>query len=446
MSSNIITNIFTLNEEIIIFSSESISPLSFKSTKTLCLNIDWNKSLLDCFKAAIKEWIGRIEVNPDQYSLHIIEPSHRTHGGVTIKYNDQVLINFILDRSVTQNADGTKTRQASLVIKYVRKADKILDVNQHHTFYFNDRRFFCTQLFDGKPKSLLETLDYTLPTRSEAIVNAIAHVFQIHPEDIVLDSFRKKYVITTPYIFRKWIKQEHPDRFYKYVSLQTYLNILNNKTFRLNSIVCQSDETESWYFENFLCGEYECNEDKMKYINKENKTLISSFTSNTNDVQMWKEYGDEGKGVMLGFESLDGDILSPIIYIDEESDTLRLLKENLKVFKKKKIQIYFSEIDCLHRLLKNNKYEFEKEWRLVHEFSGMLDNDLYYDSKKDMKTYAEFHDFPFYGNIIPDLKMALVSVKFGSNQRSSNISLLTRKTLECFGENLDVSWLSNVED
>ena len=184
----------------------------------------------------------------------------------------------------------------------------------------------------------------------------------------------------------------------------------------------------------------------MKYINKENKTLISSFTSNPNDVQMWKEYGDEGKGVMLGFESLDGDILSPIIYIDEESDTLRLLKENLKVFKKKKIQIYFSEIDCLHRLLKNNKYEFEKEWRLVHEFSGMLDNDLYYDSKKDMETYAEFHDFPFYGNIIPDLKMALVSVKFGSNQRSSNISLLTRKTLECFGENLDVSWLSNVED
>ncbi|MDE6299521.1 MAG: hypothetical protein K2M10_07755, partial [Muribaculaceae bacterium] len=82
--------------------------------------------------------------------------------------------------------------------------------------------------------------------------------------------------------------------------------------------------------------------------------------------------------------------------------------------------------------IKNNKYESEKEWRLIHEFSGELDDDVY--DYKEGKTYAKFHDFAFNQNILQELGIVLVSVTFGPNQRESNIPLLALDTKECFGE------------
>jgi len=344
-------------------------------------------------------------------------------SGVEIRYNNKTYANLILEKSHFINFDGKKCMSASIQIRFLRFEDEILDNSPAQTLFFNDVTFNPSHARDGKMQSFMEALDDIIPTRSEAVVNAIAYVFQITPKDIILDSFRKKYIITTPYLFRHWTKPKHPKRFYRYVSLQTYHNMLNHKTFRMHSIGCQSDETESWYFSNFLCDEYENEKDKMRYILKESNTLISSFTTASNDPRMWEEYGDHGNGVMLGFEPLDSDILSPVSYINEESDYLRSLKGNIKEFKKDNIQLYFSEIDQLHRLLKNNKYEFEKEWRLIHEFQGKLDDTIYHDSTNDTNIYAEFHDFPFCENVLPDLRIALVSVKFGQKNRPSNISL-----------------------
>lgn len=426
-----------LHEEMEIISSDNPEKIiSFKSGKLLSLNMDCLKQPIDWFNAAIDEWISRIEVNREKFTSHFIPSRDNTHGEVEIRFNGKTLANLILEKSHFINSDGKKSLRASLQLRFLRFEDEILDNCPAQTVYFNDVTFSPTHVSKGNIPSFLEVLNEIIPTRSEAIINAIAYVFQITPEDIVLDSFRKKYIITAPYIFRNWTKQEHPNRFYKYVSLQTYHNMLNYKSFRMNSIGCQSDETESWYFANFLCEEYENEKDKLRYILKESNTLISSFTTSSNDSKMWEEYGDKGNGVMLGFEPLDSDILSPVLYIDEESDSLGLLKENIKEFKKNNIHLYFSEIDRLHRFLKNKKYEFEKEWRLVYEFCGKLDYAVYHDSKNDVNTYAEFHDFPFQGNIIPDLKIALVSVKFGQKNRYSNISLLTRRTVECFGENI----------
>lgn len=86
----------------------------------------------------------------------------------------------------------------------------------------------------------------------------------------------------------------------------------------------------------------------------------------------------------------------------------------------------------MHRFIKNNKYESEKEWRLIHEYDGELDNDVY--DFPDGKTYAKYHDFKFTDNILPELKIALVSITFGPKQRESNIALFTEDTLNCFGE------------
>ena len=226
MSQSIITKTFFLNEEIILSSPEGSYPILFKSKKALYLHIDRSKSLFDCFKNSIEEWVNRIEMNRDMYSLHIIESNERIHGGVSIKYNDKVLVTFILEQSVIRKQDETKTLRATITIKFNRQADKILDINQNPTYHINDRTFNSTQILNGNLMSLIETLDYILPTRSEAIVNAIMHIFQIRPEYITFDSYQKRYVINSSYMIGNWIKPSHPKRFYKYVSLRNCLNLI----------------------------------------------------------------------------------------------------------------------------------------------------------------------------------------------------------------------------
>ena len=208
--------------------------------------------------------------------------------------------------------------------------------------------------------------------------------------------------------------------------------MLKTHTFRMNSIICQSDETESLYFGDFLCSEYENDIDRLRGYLKESNILISSFTNVANDSAMWDMYGDGGEGVMLGFESNSGDILTSIQYIDEELEEFKLLRANIRSFKENNIRLHFTEIDNMHRFIKNIKFKEENEWRLVREFMGDLDNTLYNN------TYAYFHDFPFTGNKLNDLNMSLVSITLGPNQRKSNIPLLIKDTQNAFG-NIEIT-------
>ena len=341
------------------------------------LNLDSSRSILDCFHSCVQDWISRVELHRDLYTLEVLEPIGNSYGGVSIKYNDNVITNLYLDRSVISYPNGSRGYSITIHLKYIKESDKILGKNQYDTFHINDRTFETTQMVEGKILSLLEALDRVVPTRSEAIVQAISHVFQVRPTDIVLDSFKKRYIINTPYIFKDTTKPKHPTRFYKYVSMKTYRNMLRTRSFRMNSIVCQSDKTETLYFGDFLCEEHVTDMDRYPSYLKEKNTLISCFTNVPDDSYMWDNYGDHGEGIMLGFESLSGDILSPIQYIDEISVNLNSIKEDIKKFKEEKIQLYFSEIMDMHRFIKNDKYKSEKEWRLVHEYKGELDDDVY---------------------------------------------------------------------
>ena len=372
------------------------------------------------------------------FSIEYLNHHENSYGGIAIKYNNVIIAKLYFVDPIKQCSNGETRICATISLRYIRASDEILGREKPETIFINDKTFNTTQQIQGQNMSLIEVLDYLIPTRSEAIIQAISHIFQVEPEDILSDSYRKKYIVNTPYLFKNFIKPSHPTRFYKYISLSTYFNMLIHKTFRMNSIVSQSDETESLYIGDLLCAEYETKKARGRETIRESHILISSFTNEPNNPIMWKEYGDNGKGVMLEFESIGGDILYPIQYIDEKSTKLKSLKEDILSLKKANIHLYFSEIDSMHRFIKNNKYEFEQEWRLVNEFEGELNNTIYSDNKNNSDIFACYHDFPFHQNIIPDLKMSLVSVTFGPNQRISNIPLLTERTLECFGDEVQV--------
>ncbi len=422
------TTTFILNEKMLIKSSELEEEIIFSSSKTLSLLMDISKTPLDWMKESIKEWISHVEVDKERFSLEEIEPSHHYHGGVVIKYDNSVLANFVLEKSCATNSDGKRIFRASIHIKYSSFAKDILENNQTDTIYINDGSFYATHTKDNEPVSLLQALDDIIPTRSEAKVKAICHILKVSPTDILFDTYQKRYIITSDYLSHIWTHPSHPDRFYKFVSLNVFENMLQNRTFRMNSIIAQSDESESLYFGNFLCHEYENEKDRLKGILKEENILISCFTTEGNDPHMWENYGNNGMGVMLEFESTAGNILHPVQYIDEESETLVSLRNNITSLLEGETRLYFSEIDSKHRFIKSNKYEKENEWRLILDYKGSLQSTVYGN------TRARYKDFPFIGNLLPDLNIALVSITIGPKNRSSNAALLIKDSRETFGD------------
>ncbi len=423
---------FSLDEEIQITSpdNESTYPIIFTNRKSIYMDLDYSKPLINSLLCAVDDWVSRIEYNRDLYSISKIDARENTLGGVSIKYNDKILANLILEPFVIIDQNGKKCYHASTQITIYNKCNDILGINKPKTYFINDRTFEASVIQKGERMSLIQVLDTIIPLRSESKINAISHFLKVNPSDIIFDSYKKRYMIQTPYLANFWNKPSQPLRFYKYISLNTYHNMLTSHKFRMNSIVGQSDEYESLYFSDFLCGEYENEIARFKGCLAESNILISSFTTLENNSKMWKSYGDNGNGIMLCFEPTKNDLLTPIQYMDENLPEIKSLRETISVLRNGDIRVYFSEIESMHRFIKRNEFESEKEWRLIYDFSGNLNSTIY----NETNTMAYYHDFPFEGNLIADLGLALVGVRIGPSQRKNNVPLLMKETKEKFGD------------
>ena len=132
-------------------------------------------------------------------------------------------------------------------------------------------------------------------------VKKIINVFGISSDRVKMDTYQKRYVIDSPIPELQWKEGAAPRAFYKYVSLDVFHKMLLNGTYRMNSIISQSDTQETFYIGDLVCGDYEDEYKRFKGMLSEENTLISSFTTKYDDAYMWKEYGDKGKGVCLCF-------------------------------------------------------------------------------------------------------------------------------------------------
>lgn len=433
MGSNM-TIYFVLNEEFHVTSSQNSSSEIFKSNKSLQMTLDANKTSLECFIDAVDEWINRVELNRHLYHLERIEPDTDTLGGVVIKYENKELAKIKLIESIIKQPNRKIKLQWRYQLMSYNDIDRLFDTVPTKTHYVDAKRFNPCTSVNGEAQTLLHLLEQIVPTRSKAIIDGITYLLHINPSDIILDSFHKRYVIKCPFIFKGWVIPCHPKKVYRYVSMSVFFNMLNNHSFRMNSIICQSDDSESLYLGNLLCQEYEDKIDRLKeYANEEN-CLISCFTSGPDDAKMWEEYGDRGSGVMLGFEPI-GEILTPIQYVDENSDKICEIKNIVNNLKNAGIGLYFDEINDIRRFVKNNRYKDEREWRLVHRYKGQLDYATYTSNGKT--TIAPYHDFTFNGNLLETLNLKLVSIKFGPKQRESNMAYLLYQCKNVFG-NIDI--------
>jgi len=240
-----------------------------------------------------------------------------------------------------------------------------------------------------------------------------------------------------------WVtnREDVPDILYHYCSLDTFTEIIKNKTIRLSNIFKMNDYSEVIHVLELLPyvlkEEYKKSPFPFKYkgrenaeafdeivsdINKEINTVkyvsyIACFSDKDDDLGQWRAYGDDGKGIAIGY---DGKMLSDIAQKYSQQCFFQLMavnysinehKEYIKgtivpeIFKALKISgehgnvknrfcsyenmVLRCALSSISAILlsatqyKNEAYKDEKEWRLC--LNTLLNQILY---PEDIMAYA----------------------------------------------------------
>ena len=153
----------------------------------------------------------------------------------------------------------------------------------------------------------------------------------------------------------------------KYTTFETLVAILKSGKMRMNSIVSMNDKTETDFLEEVYRSykeDYEKEYDKYLFADKE---FITSFTTRIDDLDMWRFYGDNARGVCMVFERdpKKDDELYKIRYINlmtEEQVTVANLMDSLKEIG---VRFRLNLLQKYRHFLKHADYDAEDEYRLL---------------------------------------------------------------------------------
>ena len=296
-------------------------------------------------------------------------------------------------------------------------------------------RYNSSQHFNN----LDELFDKYLPIRNEESVESIKEEFKrigIEFENVKFNTYDNRYWLyfdLSRYITNKE-EEENPSFLCKYVSLGTYMNMLKNRTFRINSITSMNDTSESFFLGEFLCNIYQSNEERYKETVKNHNTLITSLSKRYDSALMWRLYGDNGKGVCLVFDVKDAEA-KPILYIGEKTSRYQQLRTAIRNLNKKGINIFVNDIDGLRFFVKSNQFDYEDEYRLVYSSEYVS-----YTQYEDLISYYKDLKIDDMGRI-PELGIRIEEIILGANlpQREVNYPLLVYLTHKTFGVSI-INW------
>ena len=192
-----------------------------------------------------------------------------------------------------------------------------------------------------------------------------------------------------------------PDEIAKYTTLDTLVAVLQSGKMRMNSIVSMNDKTEIGFLEEYIRN-YKEDFDKYLFADKE---FITSFTTRIDDLDMWRLYGDNARGVCMVFERInkDSDELFNISYIAEKSDVLEKIAKLQDALKNNSIRFRMNLLKKYQHFLKLSDYSSESECRLMvnsEKTDGWFinrDNGILtpYIEKKLVREVEEDNIYPF---------------------------------------------------
>lgn len=389
---------------------------------------------IEIWEEGFKKWLSAIEIDREKYDVKIVPgfDRHPNLGKMVVTYDGKQLFDIHLYQKYGRNENGQRTICGMVTVSILDEGKMLMKPGEKLQLNIDDRGGVN---YLGKQTYIVEALMDVLPLRDEEVVEKIVRALGVSSEHIKMDTYQKRYVIDTPIPELEWKSDPVPSYFYKYVPLKVFHLMLQNGTFRMNSIISQSDTQEAFYIGDFVCSDFEDEFKRFTGVISEQNTLISSFTTEYDNAYMWKEYGDNGQGVCLCFHLTGGQTLKQMQYINEETTTLWKYKKVVDQLKDEGIHVHFCAIDDWHRFVKNDKYDDEKEWRLLIDYKGDIDYDLY-DNR-----CVSYKDFKFVGRDLPEIGLHLLSILIGPNQPegTSNFPLLTQRAHRLFGEEVVVN-------
>lgn len=232
----------------------------------------------------------------------------------------------------------------------------------------------------------------------------------VQKDDILYDLAAKCYLLKED-TERRLLEDKMPvrdvetDEIAKYTTFEGLVAILQSGKIRMNSIVSMNDKTETDFLEDCIKNykeEYEQDYDKYLFADKE---FITSFTTRIDELDMWRLYGDNARGVCMVFDRNDkkNDGLYKISYIDPMSD---LTKEDeiMEALKDKGVRLRLNLLQKFRHFMKHADYDTELEYRLlkhsektdgwfVHRDNGVLTPYLEFELRKTGKPGDG--DYPF---------------------------------------------------
>lgn len=160
--------------------------------------------------------------------------------------------------------------------------------------------------------------------------------------------------------------------FYKYTSLSTFLKMLQSQKVRMYSLPAMNDRKEVGFLTSNEKKISDSEEDWIFHsvMREADKRFITSFSILKDDLNMWRLYGDDAKGVCLEFiAKYETPNLFPVNY--EKNDEKNLHYYLIQVeeeLKKDGLELKFLSLERKWQYyMKPACFEYEKEVRLLIE-------------------------------------------------------------------------------
>lgn len=315
--------------------------------------------------------IEKVEFPKGQISLEKHQNEDENEGLIRVKYANVDLARFHYMRYAIIGPNGklqTRTQQFAHIKYYEewyqnhlnRRMDIDIAVNEMGKCDVNEHRDI----------DLSEILDEYLPIGNEESKKKIKRQCLINKLDagnIIFDTINKVYVIQAPEVdkFLETITEEKSKKelyLYKYVSFNTLISMVNNKTFRMNSVVAMNDRDETLWTSQITQPNY-IDEEKYKGNVIDTKhMLLTSLTDKGDDATMWRLYTNNGCGACLMLK-VPGHEVTKVRYVDNKKALFGKLHNISRVLNINGIRIKYDGLDKKRLFIKSSSYEVESEYR-----------------------------------------------------------------------------------
>ncbi len=204
--------------------------------------------------------------------------------------------------------------------------------------------------------------------------------------DIAYDRMNNCYYLrneVADQILESFLPKVSKEQFFgKYTTTSTLFEILKSGKIRFNSIISMNDKTETTFLSDFIKNFDEPLDALGLTTIMSNSTHIISFSTNTDNLDMWRWYGDDGKGVCMVFErdrEKDEELMT-VSYVDAqlqmEIDKIRKFLDELY---QEGINFKFHQLEDYRHYIKPIEYKPEEECRMIvrtgHHDGWFIHND-----------------------------------------------------------------------